>query len=311
MVRCSAILIGFLVLFSSSAISESPQTDCQPDFRNSFLNGEWVEIDRAVERCEAALTANQLAESFCLSTVAAIAAPEFDTLDNEHKNQIPTSWSRVLRLRRASLSAGALPACDNEIAWHWRLYTANGDRTRLVAIGKLIKRYSGSGHPSHTLQYLFRAFASDRDAEVPGLDVLAEMAKTDPSICRFLADFFTAWRVMGIPECPSTASTAAVRLAGLAIEMYRVDHNKYPDLSDVVEATRLLTPIYFKEFPRNDGWGHELIVRSNVSEYEVRSLGADGRRQDKLVEGEVSDPNADIVYRVGKFFQQHDLLELP
>jgi hypothetical protein len=308
--RYLATTVGFLFLFSTSVIADSPQVGCQLDFQKPLLDGDWEEIDRAIERCQVEVASNRLAESYCISVVAAIAALDFDILKKEHKNQISSSWSRVLRLRRRSLSTGTLPACDTEIAWHWKLYAGNGDRTRLTAIGELIKRYSASSS-SQSLLSLFREFTSDHDAEVPGLDALATGAIEDPSICQIIAEFYRDVRVLVVSECPSTASTSAVRLVAVAIEMYRVDHNRYPDLSDGFEAGNLLTPIYFRKLPRNDVWGHELIVRSSASGYEVRSLGADGHRQDQLVEGKVSDPDADIVWRAGEFIQQHELQELP
>ncbi len=297
-----------MVLGISVDAAESP-ADCRLDFEDLLIAGDWERVDAAVDACIESRRPDEVVEHFCISVANTIRSPEFTSLDEDHQDRITGSWKETLRRRRRSLSVGSLPLCDTAVAEAWESSVMAGDFVRTEAIGRLVRTYSGQAW--RALNRLFDEYNSNYSAEPPGLQFLVNRSDSKLSICQFISDFFENEIVMGVEECPSTASTAATYLAMVAIECFKVDFHRYPYLTGVDQAEELLTPVYVKQFPRQDAWGNPLIVHSDSTGYEVRSLGADGVA-DQATAGKISqDPNVDIVWTHEGQVQQHDLEVLP
>jgi type II secretory pathway pseudopilin PulG len=54
-------------------------------------------------------------------------------------------------------------------------------------------------------------------------------------------------------------SMADLRSIGTAVEAYATDHNAYPAARNIDELRPLITPMYIKSVPPNDGWGKPFI----------------------------------------------------
>lgn len=107
------------------------------------------------------------------------------------------------------------------------------------------------------------------------------------------------------PEVASAEAQATVAIMfrlGSAVEAYQ-DEAEYPEVSRVEELRPYLVPDYLDDLPLVDGWGRPFELAMVDTLLEIRSLGADGVRDDHPGQGAVADPNADIVYR-GEDFQQ-------
>ena len=82
------------------------------------------------------------------------------------------------------------------------------------------------------------------------------------------------------------ASKAIIRQVADAVEMFKLDHDKYPERLDdlvrmpaYVDARKWSRGGYLKKSPR-DGWDRELIYRfpgTGGQPFDVISLGEDGR----------------------------------
>ncbi len=65
----------------------------------------------------------------------------------------------------------------------------------------------------------------------------------------------------------------------LSLEAYRTDHGAYPGSMGFVDAEFLvphLSPVYIRELPTRDAWGHPFRFASDGARVAVVSLGADG-----------------------------------
>lgn len=64
-----------------------------------------------------------------------------------------------------------------------------------------------------------------------------------------------------------------------ASETYAIDHNAYPDPSDMPHLASVLSPTYVADMPQKDGWGHPFvyIVSDDKAKYRFVSGGPDGK----------------------------------
>ena len=69
---------------------------------------------------------------------------------------------------------------------------------------------------------------------------------------------------------------ADLRSIGTAVESYAVDSNVYPVVSDAASLSLVVSPIYIKTMPLEDGWGYTFQVASTAVEYTLYSFGKDG-----------------------------------
>jgi len=74
---------------------------------------------------------------------------------------------------------------------------------------------------------------------------------------------------------------ADMRSIATAIESYAIDHDAYPcprpGLVPLSEVSELLEPVYIRDLPLQDGWGHPFLFSCSAEGYGIVSLGADGR----------------------------------
>ncbi len=104
---------------------------------------------------------------------------------------------------------------------------------------------------------------------------------------------------------------ADMRTIGTAAEAYAVDWSFYPNTNDTDEAitttwSGLISPIYVKKTPQEDGWRLEFQVRSESRFYSVGSGGRDKLFENQLNSGTynrapTNDMDCDIVYSNGTF----------
>ena len=96
-----------------------------------------------------------------------------------------------------------------------------------------------------------------------------------------------------------------MRALGSAVEMYAVDNNVYPKVSNYSALQPLIQPSYVKTVAGTDGWNHGWVYTSNTSEgteYTLASLAKDGKPS--IVNGgPTTDFDCDIVFANGQFFQ--------
>ena len=69
---------------------------------------------------------------------------------------------------------------------------------------------------------------------------------------------------------------ADIRSIGTAVESYAVDNNNYPIANAQNVLSPLISPIYIKVMPANDGWSRVFTVAATQTEYTLSSLGKDG-----------------------------------
>ena len=70
---------------------------------------------------------------------------------------------------------------------------------------------------------------------------------------------------------------ADLRSIGTAIESYAVDTNLYPTSANIAALAAVLSPIYIRTLPTQDGWKNTLVYTPSAgSGYTVGSGGKDG-----------------------------------
>ena len=96
-----------------------------------------------------------------------------------------------------------------------------------------------------------------------------------------------------------------MRALGSAVEMYAVDNNTYPKVSNFPSLAPLLQPTYIKSVPAGDGWTHGWVFSGDTTsgiDYTLTSLGKDGVPS-VVNGGATTDFDCDIVFAGGAFFQ--------
>jgi general secretion pathway protein G len=95
-------------------------------------------------------------------------------------------------------------------------------------------------------------------------------------------------RVVGhVSEARSTAARTQIDLLGVALDSYRLDNGSYPSTEQGLAAlrdrpTRDPAPSnwrgpYLRKGVPVDPWGRPYIYRAQSSDYELQTLGRDGR----------------------------------
>jgi len=85
------------------------------------------------------------------------------------------------------------------------------------------------------------------------------------------------------PRARETITIALLQEVATAIEFFQEAHGRCPDtLDDLHQKPATIEPAKWKAFLRRkplDAWGNELLYRMDAAtqEYDLRSLGADGR----------------------------------
>lgn len=95
-------------------------------------------------------------------------------------------------------------------------------------------------------------------------------------------------RIIGhVSEAKSTTARTQIDLFGVALDSYRLDNGSYPSTSQGLAALRerpTQEPVpsnwrgpYLRKTAPLDPWGRPYIYRDKASEYELQTLGRDGR----------------------------------
>lgn len=96
---------------------------------------------------------------------------------------------------------------------------------------------------------------------------------------------------------------ADIRTIAMAVESFAVDHEAYPDATDLAELRKILDPHYVHPFPMSDGWGHALVFETfEEGGYRIRSYGKDGL-PDEAPGGPTKSYADDIIFEDGQFVQ--------
>lgn len=120
---------------------------------------------------------------------------------------------------------------------------------------------------------------------------------------------------IGLPSTFASAQRArqrrtlgSIRDLQVAVEAYAVDHGSYPDARSMDELALLVTPVYLRAFPREDGWGWPIDYRrlgvGRDQHFYIRSPGADGLLEHASPAdyegGPVEGFERDIVFTTGR-----------
>jgi hypothetical protein len=130
----------------------------------------------------------------------------------------------------------------------------------------------------------------------------------------FVVDPFPGTTVKAMKEQSDSASAQRrtmgdLRSIATAIEAYGVDHNRYPPANSLDELSQMVSPIYLREFPKVDGWGHQYRFQVDAlgQNYAVASGGKDGTFEKSALfdysGGPTTSFDADIVFANGVFKQ--------
>lgn len=98
------------------------------------------------------------------------------------------------------------------------------------------------------------------------------------------------------------ATMRDIRMLAIGCEAYFVEHKSYPAATSLKALTRQIRS-YLRSVPQLDAWRSRWQVRVTADHYEIRSLGADKAKDDDAQHGAVENPNADILFRDGRFVQ--------
>ena len=102
-----------------------------------------------------------------------------------------------------------------------------------------------------------------------------------------------------------TKTMADMKAIAGAIEVYAVDNNTYPRVSNFSSLAPLIQPIYIRVAPTGDGWNHGWSFAGDTTgglDYTLASLGKDGIAS-VVTGGQTHDFDCDIIYSNGQFFQ--------
>jgi general secretion pathway protein G len=98
---------------------------------------------------------------------------------------------------------------------------------------------------------------------------------------------------------------ADIRSIATGVEAYGVDHSYLPTAADLATLGSILQPIYIKDPPLVDGWGHDLLAVAAIAGYTIASEGKDGSGGIVACAGAPTcgDLNDAIVFSNGQFVQ--------
>jgi len=95
---------------------------------------------------------------------------------------------------------------------------------------------------------------------------------------------------------------ADLRSIGTAVESYAVDNNNYPVANSQAILSPLVSPIYIKVMPANDGWSRLFAVLATTVDYTLSSNGKDGQAT-SCAAGVTTLFNEDICFANGQFIR--------
>lgn len=121
-----------------------------------------------------------------------------------------------------------------------------------------------------------------------------------------------AMRAMSAPEIAELNKAIArskmkrtladVRTLAVSLEARATDTNDYPTVKGLDELAKLLSPVYVREMPRVDAWGHEYLYVGGREHYRIVSGGPDGKISEaSRNQSAKSGFGDDIVYEDGAF----------
>jgi len=96
---------------------------------------------------------------------------------------------------------------------------------------------------------------------------------------------------------------ADLRSLGTAVESYSIDNNQYPVAADMTALKGVVSPVYIRTAPLNDGWGKAFAVSSVAGEYTLCSGGKDGGNCTGDGGGASGSFNDSITFANGQFVQ--------
>jgi general secretion pathway protein G len=98
---------------------------------------------------------------------------------------------------------------------------------------------------------------------------------------------------------------ADIRSIGTAIESYAVDTNLYPTSANMAALPTVLTPVYIKSLPLQDGWKNPMVFTPSAGTgYTVGSGGKDGGALTVVgTGGPTADFDDAIIFIEGQFVQ--------
>lgn len=105
---------------------------------------------------------------------------------------------------------------------------------------------------------------------------------------------------------------ADLRSVGTAIEEYQIDNSFYPVETAETDLptsaiVALVSPVYIRRLPADDGWNFSLRFQSSFVTYTVGSLGKDGAAGGSLAlsgsGGAMNSFDCDILFVDGSFIQ--------
>ena len=111
--------------------------------------------------------------------------------------------------------------------------------------------------------------------------------------------------ITAIDKGKQTKTMNDMRQLSGAVELYMVDNNTYPRVSNFTSLIPLIQPAHIKKAPTGDGWNHGWVFTGDTTtgnDYTLTSLGKDGIAGPEGG-GETKDFDCDIIFANGAFFQ--------
>ena len=113
-----------------------------------------------------------------------------------------------------------------------------------------------------------------------------------------------------VEEGREKSTLGTMRTVATAVELYSIDHQRYPVAVSMLDLARVLEPTYVKSLATTDGWRNsfEYAAASDGQGYRIRSSMADGKwdvPMDGYVDGfnPCGDIDSDVVFDTGSFLR--------
>lgn len=95
---------------------------------------------------------------------------------------------------------------------------------------------------------------------------------------------------------------ADLRSLATAVEQYSVDLTIYPTANGIAPLKGILEPVFLRDAPIVDAWGHDFVVASTSTDYTLGSGGKDGGALN-FIGGQTTNFNDAIIFANGQFVQ--------
>lgn len=207
-----------------------------------------------------------------------------------------TDWPAVYRSR--------LPFLD---PWD-RPYSVRGLHNEIVV---------ASYGPNGLLELDLSAYEAKPDAK----DETPEQPEQDEGVVGDDIVLRVGGGILNAPRSPAEramVTMADLRSVGTAVEEFSIDNERYPEQLDgllpIETIHAALSPLYIRDLPAKDVWGHEILYWSDGSSYVIVSVGSDGVLDkpyvsaaglvdDSSFTGAIDNTDADIIFANGQFVQ--------